>query len=203
MLIIHRHHATERRKLCSRFTTGADFMDLNYLYQRYAVSLQMSENAACDSSRIVHRKLAEAYADRLHRRESMARWPGLMAPLDLPQRSRRRLEGASRLLPQAGEAGEYIGRVKRIEQGCGIFRFRRPPDRPHERTPMIFGAPGIIERAFQLAALLANVDEHQGAFAQGRLCKCRRASGGPENSLGADQIHQATGPGVSHETWAA
>lgn len=37
-------------------------MDLNYLYQRYAVSLQMSENAACDSSRIVHRKLAEGYA---------------------------------------------------------------------------------------------------------------------------------------------
>jgi hypothetical protein len=36
-------------------------MDLNYLYQRYAISLQMSENAACNSSRIVHRKLAEAY----------------------------------------------------------------------------------------------------------------------------------------------
>jgi hypothetical protein len=36
-------------------------MDLNYLYQRYAISLQMSENAACSSSRIVHRKLAEAY----------------------------------------------------------------------------------------------------------------------------------------------
>jgi hypothetical protein len=40
-------------------------MDLNYLYQRYAVSLQMSENAACDSSRIVHRKLAEAYASQI------------------------------------------------------------------------------------------------------------------------------------------
>lgn len=37
-------------------------MDLNYLYQRYFVSLQMSENAACVSSRIVHRRLAEAYA---------------------------------------------------------------------------------------------------------------------------------------------
>ena len=37
-------------------------MDLNYLYQRYFVSLQMSENASCESSRIVHRKLAEAYA---------------------------------------------------------------------------------------------------------------------------------------------
>jgi hypothetical protein len=37
-------------------------MDLNYLYQRYIVSLQSSENAACTSSRIVHRKLAEGYA---------------------------------------------------------------------------------------------------------------------------------------------
>ena len=36
-------------------------MDLNYLYQRYSISLQMSESAACESSRIVHRKLAEAY----------------------------------------------------------------------------------------------------------------------------------------------
>jgi len=40
-------------------------MDLNYLYQRYAVSLQMSENAACGSSRIVHRKLAEGYAAQI------------------------------------------------------------------------------------------------------------------------------------------
>lgn len=40
-------------------------MDLNYLYQRYAVSLQMSENAACGSSRIVHRKLAQAYAAQI------------------------------------------------------------------------------------------------------------------------------------------
>ena len=40
-------------------------MDLNYLFQRYAVSLQMSENAACGSSRIVHRKLAEAYAEQI------------------------------------------------------------------------------------------------------------------------------------------
>lgn len=40
-------------------------MDLNYLYQRYAISLQMSENAACGSSRIVHRKLAEAYAAQI------------------------------------------------------------------------------------------------------------------------------------------
>ena len=40
-------------------------MDLNYLFQRYAISMQMSENAACDSSRIVHRKLAEAYAAQI------------------------------------------------------------------------------------------------------------------------------------------
>ena len=40
-------------------------MDLNYIYQRYAISLQMSENAACGPSRIVHRKLAEAYAVRI------------------------------------------------------------------------------------------------------------------------------------------
>lgn len=40
-------------------------MDLNYLYQRYAVSLQMSENAGCQSSRIVHRKLAEGYATQI------------------------------------------------------------------------------------------------------------------------------------------
>ena len=37
-------------------------MDLNYLYHRYGISLEMSRNAACDCSRIVHRKLAEAYA---------------------------------------------------------------------------------------------------------------------------------------------
>ena len=37
-------------------------MDLNYLYQRYSVSLHMAENAACTSSRIVHQKLAQGYA---------------------------------------------------------------------------------------------------------------------------------------------
>jgi hypothetical protein len=37
-------------------------MDLNYLYQRYSVSLHMADNAACTSSRIVHGKLAEGYA---------------------------------------------------------------------------------------------------------------------------------------------
>lgn len=40
-------------------------MDLNYLYQRYAVSLRMSEDAACGPSRIIHRKMAEAYAVRI------------------------------------------------------------------------------------------------------------------------------------------
>ena len=40
-------------------------MDLNCLYQRYAISLQMSENANCQSSRIAHRKLAEGYAERI------------------------------------------------------------------------------------------------------------------------------------------
>jgi len=37
-------------------------MDLNYLYQRYCVSLQMAERAACDCSRMVHQQLAEGYA---------------------------------------------------------------------------------------------------------------------------------------------
>jgi hypothetical protein len=40
-------------------------MDLNYIYQRYFISLQMAENAACDCSRIVHRKLAEGYAAQI------------------------------------------------------------------------------------------------------------------------------------------
>lgn len=46
--------------------TGTELiMDLNYLYQRYAISLQLSEAAACGPSRIVHRKMAEAYAARI------------------------------------------------------------------------------------------------------------------------------------------
>jgi hypothetical protein len=40
-------------------------MDLNYLYQRYSVSLHMAENAACTSSRIAHQKLAQGYAARI------------------------------------------------------------------------------------------------------------------------------------------
>ena len=37
-------------------------MDLNYFYHRQQVSDFMSDNAACDCSRLVHRKLADAYA---------------------------------------------------------------------------------------------------------------------------------------------
>jgi hypothetical protein len=36
-------------------------MDLNYFHHRQQVSDFMSENAACVCSRIVHRKLADAY----------------------------------------------------------------------------------------------------------------------------------------------
>jgi hypothetical protein len=37
-------------------------MDLNYLHHRQQVSAFMSENAACDCSRIVHLKMAKGYA---------------------------------------------------------------------------------------------------------------------------------------------
>ena len=37
-------------------------MDLNYFHYRQQVSDFMSENAACDCSRLVHRKMANAYA---------------------------------------------------------------------------------------------------------------------------------------------
>ena len=37
-------------------------MDLNYFHHRQQVSDFMSDNAACECSRIVHRKLADAYA---------------------------------------------------------------------------------------------------------------------------------------------
>jgi hypothetical protein len=40
-------------------------MDLNYLYQRYSISLHMAENAACISSRLAHQKLADGYAARI------------------------------------------------------------------------------------------------------------------------------------------
>ncbi|HVF37947.1 MAG TPA: hypothetical protein VNA29_08420 [Sphingomicrobium sp.] len=40
-------------------------MDLNYLYQRYSISLHMSESADCGCSRIAHRKLADGYAARI------------------------------------------------------------------------------------------------------------------------------------------
>lgn len=51
-------------------------MDLNYLYQRYAVSLRLSEDAACVCSRIVHRKMAEAYSVRI----KLAKTHGTLAP---------------------------------------------------------------------------------------------------------------------------
>lgn len=37
-------------------------MDVNYFHHRQQVSTFMSENAACDCSRIVHRQMADAYA---------------------------------------------------------------------------------------------------------------------------------------------
>ena len=40
-------------------------MDLNYLYQRHQISLYMSENAANEPARLVHRELAAGYAARI------------------------------------------------------------------------------------------------------------------------------------------
>lgn len=40
-------------------------MDLNYLYQRHQISLFMSENAASEPVRTVHRELAAGYAARI------------------------------------------------------------------------------------------------------------------------------------------
>jgi hypothetical protein len=40
-------------------------MDLNYLLQRYSVSLHMAENAGCDCSRLAHRELAVGYAAKI------------------------------------------------------------------------------------------------------------------------------------------
>jgi hypothetical protein len=40
-------------------------MDLNYLYHRHQVSLFMSDNAACEESRAVHRGLARAYGAQI------------------------------------------------------------------------------------------------------------------------------------------
>jgi len=48
-------------------------MDLNSLYQRYFISLQLSENAACDGSRMAHRKLAEGYAARIEQAKLAAK----------------------------------------------------------------------------------------------------------------------------------
>ena len=40
-------------------------MDLNYLFQRYSVSLHMAKNAVCLSSRAAPQKLADGYAARI------------------------------------------------------------------------------------------------------------------------------------------
>jgi hypothetical protein len=40
-------------------------MDLNYLLQRYSVSLHMADHAACDCSRLAHRELADGYAAKI------------------------------------------------------------------------------------------------------------------------------------------
>lgn len=40
-------------------------MDLNYIYERYAVSLEMARNAGCRSSELAHLALAEGYATRI------------------------------------------------------------------------------------------------------------------------------------------
>jgi hypothetical protein len=60
-----RHRAMERHNCAPAFSVWRKIMDLNYLYQRYTISLHMAENAACCSSRIVHQKLAEGYAARI------------------------------------------------------------------------------------------------------------------------------------------
>jgi len=40
-------------------------MDLNYLYHRHQVSLFMADNAACEQSRLAHRGLVAAYAEKI------------------------------------------------------------------------------------------------------------------------------------------
>ena len=52
-------------------------MDLNYLYHRHQISLAMSEDAACDCSRIAHRKMAEAYASLIVEAKLATREPTL------------------------------------------------------------------------------------------------------------------------------
>ena len=58
-------HARLRDVIALPPTDLEHIMDLNYLYQRYGISLQLSEAAACGPSRIAHRKMAEAYAARI------------------------------------------------------------------------------------------------------------------------------------------
>jgi hypothetical protein len=56
-----RHRAAESPSVLP-LTRKERFVDLNYLHHRQQVSVFMSDNAACASSRIVHRKMAEGYA---------------------------------------------------------------------------------------------------------------------------------------------
>lgn len=46
-------------------TVGRYSVDFNDLYSRHQVALFMSEHAACEHSRAVHRDLAEGYAARI------------------------------------------------------------------------------------------------------------------------------------------
>ncbi len=58
--------------------TGTEhIVDLNYLYHRHQISLAMSEGAACDCSRISHRKMADAYATLITEAKLATREPSL------------------------------------------------------------------------------------------------------------------------------
>ena len=70
---IIRRLARLRDPLVLSLTGPEHIMDLNYLYHRHQVSLAMSEDAACDCSRIVHRKMADAYASLISAAKLAAR----------------------------------------------------------------------------------------------------------------------------------
>ena len=53
-------------------------MDLNYLLQRYSVSLHMSVNAACGCSRLAHRELADGYAAKIARAKLQSRQEAIL-----------------------------------------------------------------------------------------------------------------------------
>jgi len=57
--------ARPRAEIALPLTGSEPILDLNYLYQRYAVSLHMAENAACFPSRSAHLKLADGYAEQI------------------------------------------------------------------------------------------------------------------------------------------